>query len=184
MKNKALFIILFISITTCGQVIDFKNDKYWIESGIGIAQTTSSSKDADIAAEFAFNLIKGKSILKTRILAVSEFNILAGGNESSINIGALIGKHHSTKFFKASYLAGLGITTGQERGKKIGTTGGWLSFNRYEMNNFTSISIPIEVNLVLKPMKFIGIGLTLFGDINAKRSSYGLLLKLEVGKLR
>jgi hypothetical protein len=45
-------------------------------------------------------------------------------------------------------------------------------------------SIPMEIDLLLKPTKNLGFGITLWGDLNFNAPIYGLMLKVAIGKLR
>lgn len=160
-----------------------KNKKYWLDSGFGV--TNKIDDEIYAALNLSLNYIQNKSVYKLRLLGISEFNIF-GQSESAVSIGALTGKHFSNKFFQISFLGGLGITFNHElTDNVIGRTGsGFLSSSIYETQKNTLISFPLEIEFIFKPIKFYGIGVSLFADINSKKSSFGIMLKGGFGKFR
>ena len=184
MKNTYLLIALFFFAfyKTNAQVIDFKNDAYWLSYGFGMAM--SNGYTDDISVVLSLNHTRENTSIKTRFLLVTEFDIFSSSNESIVNLGVLYGKISSKKFLQTSYSYGLGITTISERGDLISNGYGWLSSGEYEMKTATTLSIPLEVLIDFKPIKFVAIGLTAFADVNIKRSVYGITAILSLGKLR
>jgi hypothetical protein len=87
------------------------------------------------------------------------------------------------------FSGGLGITGGIKRGDLLYTepSTGWFNIadgRRFEKDQFISPSIPLEIDLLFKPIKFLGVGFSLFGDLNFNRPMYGVALKLGIGQLR
>ena len=183
------FKLLFIFLITINLFNSYSQDsipkvkKYWIDSGIGV--TNEIDNENYIALNLSLNYIQGKSFYKLRLLGVSEFNIF-GQSENTLTIGGLTGKHYSSKFFQISFLGGLGITFNEElTDNVIGRTGsGWFSSSIYETRKSTLISIPLEIEFIFKPIKFYGLGFSLFADINSKKPSFGIMFKSGFGKFR
>jgi len=175
--------VLMCTNLICSQVIDFKKDTYWVSFGGGLAKATGDTGEACL--DMSFSHVKGSSIMKARILAIYEVDFFGSEPlESSVNFGVLIGRINSKKYSQTSYLVGLGLTTGSRQGKFIRESKGWFSSDEYEMKNFLTLSIPAEVEFVFKPIKFIGIGLGAFVDLNIVRPSVGARLNISIGKLR
>tara|TARA_R110002111_G_scaffold174271_1_gene239801 strand:- start:596 stop:1150 length:555 start_codon:yes stop_codon:yes gene_type:complete len=184
MKTKLLVLLIICSFSNLySQDSIPKIKKYWIDSGIGI--TTKIDDQNYLAFNMSLNYVQNKAMYKLRFLGVTEFNLF-GQSESVVTIGALIGKHYSNKFLQISFLGGLGIAVNEELTTNIiGSTGsGWFSSSLYETKKSTSLSIPLEIEFFFKPIKFYGIGISLFADINSSKPSFGILLKSGFGKFR
>jgi hypothetical protein len=101
-----------------------------------------------------------------------------------------LGKGYSRKYLQVQFSGGLGITGGIKRGDFLNKDELWLYgvllFSRdiCERDKFFTPSIPLQVDLLLKPIKYAGIGVTLFGDLNLVRPYCGFSIKLSLGKLR
>ena len=189
-RQLCFITVLFLYSLTCvSQVIDFENDEYWVDAGIGGFGTID--KMGGGLYHFGANLFKDSTtfykIKYSRIEEVSDYWFTGPRPEERYNsFSLMIGKGFSRKHIQLQYLGGLGITGGMKRGKFIKKTGLWLitSYDVYEEDKFITLSIPLEVGFTYKPGKSIGIGVTLFGDLNQVRPYYGLALKLSAGKLR
>jgi len=190
MKQFNLLIIgLFIlSISGSSQIIDFKNDKYWIDAGLGNYYSTSNTDG--FTWNLGFNLIHDSKLYKVRFLNNKEFQLFSPDPLEEFNsVGILIGKGFSGKYIQIQFSGGLGVTSGLKRGKLLYTdpSKGWFdisNLNHYDKDRYITPSIPLEIDLLVKPIKFLGLGITLFGDLNYKRPMYGLIFKFGLGKLR
>lgn len=187
MKNIKLFALFFTLTFTFASIYSqgYNNEinKYWIGSGLGV--TSKINNDMYVAMNLSMNYVQNNTHYKLSLLGASEFEIF-GQSEGTVTFGGLIGKHYSSKFTQISFLGGLGINFSEElTSNKIGTTGsGWFSSNIYETNTTTSISIPLEIEFIFKPIRFYGIGISLFADINSNKPFVGILLKGGLGKFR
>lgn len=182
--KQIVFLLIFVNISNIySQDSIPKVKKYWLDSGFGI--TNRINNENYVAINFSLNYIQHKSVYKLRLLGVSEFNLFSQ-SEGTLTIGGLTGKHFSNKFFQISFLGGLGITFNRELTDNItGYTGsGWFSSAIYETKTSTLISVPLEIEFIFKPIKFYGIGFSLFADLNSKQPSFGILLKGGLGKFR
>ena len=81
-------------------------------------------------------------------------------------LSVLFGFRTFARFGSASLSAGMGSFKGH-----------------YANKDFFTIGFPINVKVFFTPLKFIGIGLSLYGNINPKRSYSGLSINLQIGKL-
>jgi hypothetical protein len=95
------------------------------------------------------------------------------------SFGMMFGKGHSGKYTQAIFSVGFGILVeSKEEGFDYTT-------RRYYSRDKSIIpSIPMEIDLLLKPTKNLGFGITLWGDLNFNAPIYGLMLKVAIGKLR
>lgn len=174
--------LLLCSVTVNGQIIDLKNDKYWVDVGVGSYRSTY--KLNAISMNFGANLIKDSMLYKIRFIRHIEWNF-RGPNvlENVYNAGVMIGKRcWSSQNIQLMYSGGIGVIGGVERGEKLLSNIDGTS--DYGKENFITPSIPLEINLIFKPKKYFGFGLAIFGELNHKRPMYGAIFKVGIGKLR
>ncbi|MPN53579.1 hypothetical protein SDC9_201243 [bioreactor metagenome] len=133
------------------------------------------------------NLFKDSTLYKVRFLWNKEFDLLGSNDPSEefYSAGVMIGKVRSNQYIQFRYSGGIGVIGGVKRGDKLlYTTGSWLKKNYYGEENFITPSIPLELDLIFKPIKHFGIGFAIWGELNYKRPMGGIIFKIEVGKLR
>jgi hypothetical protein len=164
---------LFIySITVSGQIIDYKNDKYWIDAGLGMFYTTGQTDG--FSGSFSANLISDNTLYKIRFLYHTEFHMFEyGPTEKFFSVGLMSGRGLSGEYVQIHFSGGLGITGGKNRVS-----------GPFERDYFITPSIPLEIDMIIKPLKYLGAGVNLWGDLNFKRPMSGMVLKLGIGKFR
>lgn len=188
MRNIVVCILVFffsIYIGHC-QVAVVKESKFWIDAGPG---AYNSGHTSGFTLYLGANLVFDSTQYKLRTLLHDEFLLFGPSpSEKYYSVGALIGKGIYTRFIQIQVSAGLGVTGGITRGDLLYTEpigGGWFDFSdrrRFEEKRFFTPSIPIEIDLLITPFKFVGVGFSLFGELNPKRPLYGAALKLGIGK--
>ena len=174
-------------LTGFGQKINWETDRYWVDAGVGFYQ--SPNHNSGFAINLGVNLISDSTLYKFRAITCEEFELFGPTpTERYLSMGLMLGKGFSTKFLQIYFSAGLGITGGIIRGDYLYSepSEGFfdLGGRHYEKNNFVSPSLPLEVDIMLKPINTMGIGLSAFGDLNLKRPMYGFVAKFNFGKLR
>lgn len=180
--------LLFFHTTITSQSIDRMDDRFWGEVGIG---TYNSENGYDkYASEFCVKLLKGNTLYTFRAMGVWE-PTLFGPNvtENFSGLGLLIGTVISDKYFHVGISGGLGYISGVMRGKLLYTepSTGFFDFRdlrHFEKVDFFSPSIPLQIDLLLKPLNHFGLGVTLFADINFKRTVKGITFKIGLGEFR
>lgn len=163
----------FVSHQTYAQ--DSGKNKYWLGLGIGKSQFPSGmvalgyeleSKPTLVIARYTFN----GEILSDNLpgIKVSEFGLLYG-----------------LKTGKFSFSTGISGVWGTDRGDYIGVDPDPLidGSRLYEPIRYTTIGLPAEIRFITST-KDLGIGITGFGNLNAKRSFVGLNLSLYIGKMK
>ncbi|MBD2751296.1 hypothetical protein [Spirosoma validum] len=80
---------------------------------------------------------------------------------------------------------GVSNVWGRKRGKYLSAIGAPLfsAEHLYESVRYSTVGLPAEIRFITST-KDVGIGLTAFGNLNAKRSFVGLNLSLYVGKMK
>ena len=188
MKKLNLFIVFAIfSFNSFSQIIDYKNDKLWIDVGLG--RYYSNSDFEGFTSNISINLMKENLLYKIRNLNYTEFNVFWPTPDEKFNeVGLMIGKGFSGKFTHVLLSGGLGITEGTKRRKYLYTEPNG-DFNihdsrHYESDHFITPSLPIEIEVMFKPVSFIGAGVSLFGNLNFETPVYGFMCKFSIGKMR
>lgn len=150
-------------------------NRYWLGIGLGKSQFPSgmvafgydfNNKPTLITARYTFN----GEILSDNLpgIKVSEFGMLYG-----LRTG------------KFSFSTGLSGVWGTNRGKYISSDPDPLisGSNIYESVKYTTIGVPAEIRFITSTND-VGIGVTGFGNINAKRSFFGINVSVYIGKMK
>lgn len=180
--------LLFFHTTISSQSVDRKDERFWGEVGVGLYN--SDNIYDKYASEFCVKLLKGNTLYTFRAMGVWE-PTLFGPNvtDNFSGLGLLIGTVMSDKFIHVGISGGLGYIKGVMRGKLLYTepSAGFFDIwdNRYfEKIEFFSPSIPLQIDFLLKPFSNLGLGVTLFADINFKRTVKGITFKIGLGEFR
>ena len=190
---KKLFIItglLIYSLTSFSQIIDLKNDLYWLNAGAGCFG--SLDEISGVTRHLSVNLLNDSTIFKIKFSGNVEWEwgLYFSGpvpEEVYYSVDFMVGRGFSIEYFHLQYSFGLGVTWGVKRGKFIRRTQQFLFFGPYDVyeeDKFISPSIPLEMDLLLKPIKYAGLGVSIFGNLNFFRPYYGIALNLSIGKLK
>ncbi len=188
MKKFIIFIGLSIfSIQSFSQIVDFSKDKFWIDLGMGSYR--SFDKTDGFTGYISANLYKDSLLYKVRYQAYEEFNLFGPHpSEEFYDIGIMLGKGFSGKYSHILFSCGLGVTGGTMRGKLLYTEPtGDFSINdprHFEGDRFITPSIPLEIDILFKPVKYLGAGVIFYGNLNFKQPMYGFVIRVGIGKLR
>jgi hypothetical protein len=128
-------------------------------------------------------------ILIVRYIGIQKIDLFRQGvtyNDISLLWSML---HYSNDYIFTSISAGLGIFYGERNGKYLGSTknnsGSFFKPNEEnEKIPFMNIGIPLEAQLSITPFSSIGISVNAFANLNTEKTVSGLLLCIQIGKLR
>ena len=96
----------------------------------------------------------------------------ANGEVVSVqDLGVLIGYGNAPGLIRYSAGAGLGIATLERRGTPDDTKS-------------SELGVPLEAQVFIQPLRFVGVGLYGYGDLNKDRSFWGWSISVAVGRLR
>ena len=96
----------------------------------------------------------------------------ANGEVVSVqDLGVLVGYGGAPGLVHYSVGAGLGIATLTRRGTPNDTKS-------------SELGLPLEGQLFIQPLRFVGVGLYGYGDLNKDRSFWGWSISVAVGRLR
>lgn len=188
-KYFSLFLLLFIApLGLIAQIPDKSNKRYWIDLGVGGYVSNESTEGFSLNMGCSF--YHDSSLYKIRVLLSEEFKLFGPHpNESSYELGLMKSITFGNKYLQVVFSGGLGLFGGVKRGDLLYTepSQGWFTIGdrrHFEADNFIVPSIPIEADFTLKASNNIGVGLTLFGDINYKRPQIGGSVKFSFGRFR
>lgn len=168
--------LTFICLTTSvGYAQKANSANYWLGVGVGLSQFPSGM----IALGYEFidkpTLLIARYTDNRELFSDDRPGIM--GKEMALLYGIRAGKF--------CFSTGLSSVWGINRGKFVSTIGDPLLYgsNYYESVRYSTVGLPAEIRF-LTSRDDVGIGLTAFGNLNAKRSFIGLNLSLYVGKMR
>jgi hypothetical protein len=182
MKPLAIIIgLILFPLTTLGQDVEPKISTYWLDGGTG-AFTSANGIEGLPTVYASLNYLPRKTFYKLRYILNQEFNLF-GSTPMEVyhNVGILFGTGASRKIFQVQVAGGAGVTGGIKRGDFIKHE---LLGDKYENDRFITFSIPVEFDVLFKPIKFAGAGVSLFADLNMVNPTFGFAVKLAFGKLR
>ena len=144
---------------------------YWanIGGGIGLAHGGIGGDPAGVAGGISLSYRKGSSLFSIRQVSVAELQLVlwenSGPPDRVWDVGVLYGRVTKVPYGLASISGGLGLVGDNE-------------------NSHSRMGIPIEGQLFWTPGSLVGFGLYGFANLNSKKSFVGVLLYLQIGKLK
>ena len=181
-----LVIFLFTSDVYC-ELINFKNDYYWIDAGISSYNSDNSNGAAWV---IGLNRLNNHLYYKLRNINYSEYILFDPKPAEHFNeTSFLLGKALTLKNYRFKFSGGLGVIVGKKRGELIYTeyNPGWFSINDktyYETSTFVAPCIPLSLDIQYFQLKYVGLELSLHGNLNWQRPLFGLNCNLVFGKLK
>ncbi len=182
MHSRKYYLIILLVIAVALSAINFKESDtpfpyyLWFSGGLGLMLT----EDTEMSNLYASaNFSKNTHVLKLRAIAGGP---VMGTNqdEHAGDIGLLYGYRQSFGNIHLSYLAGIGLTAGEYKGK---IDEDFTAYTKYEMIDYQTISLPLEIQLDLNRFRPFGLSLSAFGNINAEKSFAGISLNILLGRL-
>jgi hypothetical protein len=161
-----LFISTFTLLAHAQEPSTRKDIYFWMSPGIGLGNMGESR---ELAFRFGIGFQIGHLIITARNAGVTEV-MSTSIDEDVVDLGLTAG--YSTK------------TPGSDGYVSISGGVSYVRGTRGYLDEISTVGLPIEVHLFVTPLSFAGIGLQFFGNINPERSFYGMLLCLQLGKVR
>ena len=149
-----------------------RESRFWIGSGLGLVAISNYAGEQGIFGLFAGNLNAtyqfGRNLVSARTALATVFI-----GEGYYDVGLLYGRVLSEGFFFTSVGAGVAYVEGENVG---------LFGDNEEL--FATISLPLEVQLFVRPLRFIGVGIYGFANINREKNFVGATFSVQIGNLR
>lgn len=176
-------IIIMIFTASCLNAINFKegqsDDNFiWVGGGVGSLVTADGSL---VNINTSINYLKNDRIFKLRGIFADELVVLGPRpNDEVWELGLLYGRHSTKGKVSVSYLAGISYTGGIYKGDLLGSD---MLNEYYEELSFETIGIPMEVQLEINALQFIGFSVIMYADINLDKIYGGVNLSIIIGHL-
>lgn len=179
-------ILLMLAVAVYSQNNAHKTTLFWADGQVGMFSTVKNM--GGFSGGLSLNAVNANNLYKVRYFYDERFEVFEP-IEMYNEMGLLIGKSFYSRLFQVNLSAGIGITHGEIVGNTIVTEYRDQWYNRrttttYEFEKFTTASIPLEIDLMIKPLKVIGLGISLGGNLNLIRPTFRSTLSFNVGKLR
>ncbi|MBC3794661.1 hypothetical protein [Spirosoma utsteinense] len=176
-KSFAFFwaLALLFLTTTVSYAQKADQHKYWLGVGLGKSQYHSGM------LALGYEFVNKPTLLIARYTDNRELN---SKNAPSI-IAQEFALLYGIKTGKFRFSTGVSNVWGRNRGKYLSVIGEPFLYGEhwYESVRYSTVGLPAEVRFITST-KDVGIGLTAFGNLNAKRSFVGLNLSLYYGKMK
>jgi len=161
-------LLLSIPLHVGAQISPSSRSSWWASAGLGVGALNSHGDPAfagraALSYRFRHNLLTVRSTVDARLFG-----------DSFWDVGILYGRAKHGPRETTSFSVGVGAAGG-ERGEGI--------FSNVT-HQATTIAIPIEMQVFWIPTSVFGIGVCGFANINHEESFVGVVLTVEVGKLR
>lgn len=186
LKKLVLFYIIFALISLAFYVNSVCGEckGAWFSVGVGRSLAYKNSfKPFNFLSGFAqFSTIKKNNIFSIYINKIGRINTVkhvyyktSDELDNSSNFGLMLGKTKIKRF--GYFYASIGLSYTQGTRKKFSTNP-----NSSRKKNYKTIGIPFEIQLGTT-IKFLGLGIKLFTNLNLESSYTCFLLTLNYGKL-
>lgn len=181
MRTLLPIIILFLITFNATAQDKPKEDDYgfWLEGGVGLHSQTSTLA---LGKSTWFTISNKNTMYKFRHQYLEELFGTGTPHEYTRSFALMIGKKKDNKIVHVGASIGLGISKGVYQGEYLYSSGWFFNTQHYERKTFNVLSLPMELDVVFKPIPVLGFGFAVTSDLNPKNSSLGFLLKIGIGK--
>lgn len=153
----------------------FSQDRYWFNGGLGKSHLPSGMLAFGYELDSRPTLLVARYVLNTEVFSPDQPNVKV--SELGLLYGLRVGKFR--------FSTGLSGVWGTNRGKYLYSDPDPLIYGStyYEPIKYTTVGVPAEIRFITS-LKRVGLGVTGFGNWNAKHSFTGLNLSLYVGRMK
>lgn len=183
MKVSIFFVVLLI-LMSYNLFSEENNEKslYQIYAGIG-AGFSNFGVSGSLLLKYNYNSLSF-GLRNIKSLEIHLFG--KKPNESFSEYSFVVGYKKEYENFSIIYSSGVGLYYYLQRGEIIkGSEVGipfFILYRKYESEFKSGYCIPFEIQLLPKKKSFSKFGISLFGNLNKDRISYGALLTYNLGK--
>lgn len=195
MKKLIVLISFFVIVNTVfaqTETIDPNNkDLWWINIGFGkggmfggdLDNAKNSEHDVNnlslLASSSFYSPQIGFPITVRTAASAEQVMMFTSDIEYIYDYGVLIGQMHKTRWGRIVYSAGISTVKGMYiYGFEDASNETIWKYKSYE-----TIGMPLQVELIFTPIKYIGVGITGYGNLNLKRSFWGAAVCFQFGVL-
>jgi hypothetical protein len=164
-------LFLFCSLTLLqngyGQIERQNTPRYWIGAGAGIGYPAASNRASLSGVVFA-SYQSGRHLIGLRSAATGEFF-----NDSFYDLGIIYGRSMNRNNFFLSFGTGAAVAAGKR-------SGGLFDDSESVGPIF---GLPIELQLFIRPLRFAGVGIYAFTNLNREQTFGGAAFSVQIGKM-
>ena len=126
-----------------------------------------------------FSYAHNKNIFTVRVIANDSLDLFSGDDgDYESEVSFLYGRVHRLKSMLVSYSAGVGLVSGN-----YGTrNSGYPNYTINAKDFGPQICLPLEANIIFRPIPFMALGIKLFGNVNSVHSFVGAHGTISFGK--
>jgi|GEM_PF-3298017 len=178
MKQLILFLSLsaplYIYAQPSGEALTGRMNSFSVSVGGGTAGGGG-------AVAFASGV--GKGIVTARFLFNDELNLFGDFSRQIWDVGGLYGFASGNHSLFVSGSAGLAITGGVKKGIYIEPPAGSWFGGGYERVSFVTIGIPLQVDGKMRLTGSLGLGASLYANLNPVSSAAGFMIGINIGDI-
>ncbi|HKS06603.1 MAG TPA: hypothetical protein VJR92_09855 [Gemmatimonadaceae bacterium] len=159
MRRVLLCASLFLAVhatTTQAQSAAVARRTYWGQVNLGVGGVADS---AFYATGFSGGIQTGRTVFIGRVVALS-----TKAKTRITEVGLMTGVATRPSGIHASIAAGLGIVDAS--------------------SDSSSLGFPVEAQITVRPLRWIGVGVHVFGNLNKTGKLYGVTIPVQIGRLR
>ncbi|MCG2759775.1 MAG: DUF2715 domain-containing protein [Candidatus Delongbacteria bacterium] len=182
---KYLFLmLLFCLLLLLGQVEEENNScrKIWFTYNLGISGTEIEKDDWTSGLYYCLGL--NVSSRNNNIKIKYTHNMLGGlyteFSQRVYDFGILYGLKPNFKNGNVIISGGISLVSGYYYKHNYVDSIGYI----YEKKSFNSVGIPLELQFDWNTFKKVGIGISIFGNLNFEKLFYGAGLNVNIGSLK
>ncbi|HQO10647.1 MAG TPA: hypothetical protein PLK90_11100 [Clostridiales bacterium] len=180
LQLKYLFLLsLIFSITAYAEneISGIRTDpNIWLGLSLGVSDDSFYHWQPNPSSGFSFNFSKENQLFRFRYYYNSLCTPFSESLKEVRDVGILYG--YCSYFKKASCSISCGIS------HVTGHYHEYLGMMNYKRIGISTVGFPFEAQLDWLPFRKFGLGLSLYGDLNSEMNFYGLMLSMNIGKIR
>jgi hypothetical protein len=148
--------------TAADRLVQASDSRFWLSAGMGWASRGPAGH------------LSGTYQLRGNLLSARGAGTIAVFGDELWDLGLLYGRSLVTGAVHTSLGAGVGVVGGETRESIHGDSEALP----------TRFGVPIELQLFLRPLPVIGLGLYGFGNVNREESFAGVSAAIQIGRVR
>ncbi len=185
--RRVVSVLLLLAAATCALADDPDLSNYsggWLNLGVGLAGGNNfSGVGADVSLNYAPSNSRLWTLRSSEAVNLSGIfsNLFCTSNckneDSAGDVALMYGLMQKNTLGYVSASTGLALATDQQPEIIVNGVQTQPGSNTY------TIGLPLELQAFITPVRYVGIGLIGFGDLNTRKSFGGVALALQFGKL-
>ena len=183
MKLKYILILsLILSVSLFTQTESLNNqpdERLWISLGLGVSDDQIDPWQPYPSSGFSFNYSYGNKLFRLRYYYNSLHAPFTEQMKCVEDIGFLYGYRKQFAKGAVSLSVGISLVNGFYY-KWLGPESG----ETYDRISYSSVGFPFEAQLDWLPFRKFGLGMSIYCDLNSEMNYYGLMLSVNLGKVR